>query len=153
MGPDPACHSRLGEGHRHVAWLAPLSHDSCCPWASLLSALAPANDVVQSSERPSGCVRVISLFASFDDGRALTCQKSISLCVFEICVRFWQACADVRAATVFWQQMEIYDQLSGQPTIPEWLSTHPSHQNRVRQLDRLVPEVKHTKANTCIIGH
>ncbi|XP_056118765.1 metalloendopeptidase OMA1, mitochondrial [Rhinichthys klamathensis goyatoka] len=57
-----------------------------------------------------------------------------------------KACADVRAATVFWQQMEIYDQLSGQPTIPEWLSTHPSHQNRVRQLDRLVPEALELRA-------
>uniref|UniRef100_A0A8C0Y183 Metalloendopeptidase OMA1, mitochondrial n=1 Tax=Cyprinus carpio carpio TaxID=630221 RepID=A0A8C0Y183_CYPCA len=51
-----------------------------------------------------------------------------------------KACADVRSGPVFWQQMEIYDQLKGEPTIPEWLSTHPSHQNRVRQLDRLVPE-------------
>lgn len=57
-----------------------------------------------------------------------------------------KACADVRAATVFWQQMEIYDQLSGQPTIPEWLSTHPSHQNRVRLLDRLVPEALELRA-------
>lgn len=51
-----------------------------------------------------------------------------------------KACADVRAGPVFWQQMEISEQLRGEPTIPEWLSTHPSHQNRVRQLDRLVPE-------------
>ncbi|KAI1892017.1 hypothetical protein AGOR_G00149660 [Albula goreensis] len=50
-----------------------------------------------------------------------------------------KACADVRAGPVFWQQMEISDQLRGEPTIPEWLSTHPSHRNRVNQLDRLVP--------------
>ncbi|XP_016340104.1 metalloendopeptidase OMA1, mitochondrial isoform X1 [Sinocyclocheilus anshuiensis] len=57
-----------------------------------------------------------------------------------------KACADVRAGPVFWQQMEIYDQLRGEPTIPEWLSTHPSHQNRVRQLDRLVPEALELRA-------
>ncbi|XP_016144463.1 metalloendopeptidase OMA1, mitochondrial-like isoform X1 [Sinocyclocheilus grahami] len=58
-----------------------------------------------------------------------------------------KACADVRAGPVFWQQMEIYDQLRGEPTIPEWLSTHPSHQNRVRQLDRLVPEALELRAS------
>uniref|UniRef100_A0A3P8PRH7 Metalloendopeptidase OMA1, mitochondrial n=1 Tax=Astatotilapia calliptera TaxID=8154 RepID=A0A3P8PRH7_ASTCA len=46
-----------------------------------------------------------------------------------------KACADVRAGPVFWQQMELRDQLSGEPTLPEWLSTHPSHRNRVAQLD------------------
>ncbi|KAM3876109.1 metalloendopeptidase OMA1, mitochondrial [Diretmus argenteus] len=51
-----------------------------------------------------------------------------------------KACADVRAGPVFWQQMEITDQLTGEPAIPEWLSTHPSHRNRVTQLDRLVPQ-------------
>ncbi|XP_052441691.1 metalloendopeptidase OMA1, mitochondrial [Carassius gibelio] len=109
---------------------------------------APANDVSRaSSTRGVVCVCVISLFASFDDGGALTCLETISVCVFfEICVCFCQACADVRAGPVFWQQMEIYDQLRGEPTIPEWLSTHPSHQNRVRQLDRLVPEALELRA-------
>ncbi|XP_056133419.1 metalloendopeptidase OMA1, mitochondrial [Lampris incognitus] len=51
-----------------------------------------------------------------------------------------KACADVRAGPVFWQQMEITDQLRGDPVIPEWLSTHPSHRNRVTQLDRLIPQ-------------
>ncbi|XP_051929145.1 metalloendopeptidase OMA1, mitochondrial [Hippocampus zosterae] len=51
-----------------------------------------------------------------------------------------KACADVRAGPVFWQQMEIREQLSGEPSLPEWLSTHPSHKNRVTQLDRLVPQ-------------
>ncbi|XP_051954912.1 metalloendopeptidase OMA1, mitochondrial isoform X1 [Xyrauchen texanus] len=58
-----------------------------------------------------------------------------------------KACADVRAGPVFWQQMEISDQLRGEPTIPEWLSTHPSHKNRVRQLDRLVPEALELRAH------
>ncbi|XP_070688975.1 metalloendopeptidase OMA1, mitochondrial isoform X2 [Pempheris klunzingeri] len=51
-----------------------------------------------------------------------------------------KACADVRAGPVFWQQMEIRDQLKGEPTLPEWLSTHPSHRNRFTQLDRLIPQ-------------
>ncbi|KAM7410313.1 hypothetical protein PAMA_001655 [Pampus argenteus] len=51
-----------------------------------------------------------------------------------------KACADVRASPVFWQQMEIRDQLTGEPALPEWLSTHPSHRNRVTQLDRLIPQ-------------
>ncbi|XP_059196801.1 metalloendopeptidase OMA1, mitochondrial [Centropristis striata] len=51
-----------------------------------------------------------------------------------------KACADVRAGPVFWQQMEIRDQLTGEPTFPEWLSTHPSHRNRFTQLDRLMPQ-------------
>uniref|UniRef100_H3CL26 Metalloendopeptidase OMA1, mitochondrial n=2 Tax=Tetraodon nigroviridis TaxID=99883 RepID=H3CL26_TETNG len=52
-----------------------------------------------------------------------------------------KACADVRAGPVFWQQMEIRDRLSGELSLPEWLSTHPSHRNRVAQLDRLIPQV------------
>ncbi|XP_037625941.1 metalloendopeptidase OMA1, mitochondrial [Sebastes umbrosus] len=51
-----------------------------------------------------------------------------------------KACADVRAGPVFWKQMEIRDQLTGEPTFPEWLSTHPSHRNRFTQLDRLIPQ-------------
>lgn len=51
-----------------------------------------------------------------------------------------KACADVRAGPVFWQQMEIRDQLTGEPVIPEWLSTHPSHRNRFTQMDRLIPQ-------------
>ncbi|XP_035503447.1 metalloendopeptidase OMA1, mitochondrial isoform X2 [Scophthalmus maximus] len=51
-----------------------------------------------------------------------------------------KACADVRAGPVFWQQMEIKDQLTGEPAFPEWLSTHPSHRNRFTLLDSLIPE-------------
>ncbi|XP_007945599.1 metalloendopeptidase OMA1, mitochondrial [Orycteropus afer afer] len=51
-----------------------------------------------------------------------------------------KACVDVRASTVFWQQMEFADRLQGQPKLPEWLSTHPSHGNRAEHLDRLIPQ-------------
>ncbi|KAL2085671.1 hypothetical protein ACEWY4_018991 [Coilia grayii] len=58
-----------------------------------------------------------------------------------------KACADVRAGPVFWQQMEISDQLRGEPTEPEWLSTHPSHRNRANQLDRLIPQALELRAS------
>nr|XP_035107518.1 metalloendopeptidase OMA1, mitochondrial isoform X6 [Callithrix jacchus] len=51
-----------------------------------------------------------------------------------------KACVDIRASSVFWQQMEFVDSLHGQPKMPEWLSTHPSHGNRVEHLDRLIPQ-------------
>ncbi|XP_004607360.2 metalloendopeptidase OMA1, mitochondrial [Sorex araneus] len=51
-----------------------------------------------------------------------------------------KACVDVRASSVFWQQMEFADSLQGQPKMPEWLSTHPSHGNRAEHLDRLIPQ-------------
>ncbi|NWX16701.1 OMA1 Metalloendopeptidase, partial [Aegotheles bennettii] len=51
-----------------------------------------------------------------------------------------KACVDVRASSVFWQQMELAETIQGQPKLPEWLSTHPSHENRVEHLDRLIPE-------------
>nr|XP_006133561.1 metalloendopeptidase OMA1, mitochondrial isoform X1 [Pelodiscus sinensis] len=51
-----------------------------------------------------------------------------------------KACVDVRASTVFWQQMELAETIQGQRKLPEWLSTHPSHENRAECLDRLIPE-------------
>ncbi|XP_025924808.1 metalloendopeptidase OMA1, mitochondrial isoform X2 [Apteryx mantelli] len=52
-----------------------------------------------------------------------------------------KACVDVRASSVFWQQMELAETIQGQPKLPEWLSTHPSHENRAEHLDRLIPEI------------
>ncbi|XP_046518642.1 metalloendopeptidase OMA1, mitochondrial isoform X2 [Equus quagga] len=51
-----------------------------------------------------------------------------------------KACVDVRASSVFWQQMEFADRLHGQPRLPQWLSTHPSHGHRAERLDRLIPQ-------------
>ncbi|CAH6790587.1 Oma1 [Phodopus roborovskii] len=50
------------------------------------------------------------------------------------------ACVDVRASSVFWQQMEFSETLHGHPKLPEWLSTHPSHGNRAEHLDTLIPQ-------------
>ncbi|KAL4634947.1 metalloendopeptidase OMA1, mitochondrial [Arapaima gigas] len=58
-----------------------------------------------------------------------------------------KACADVRAGPVFWQQMEIFDKGTGETIIPEWLSTHPSHKNRVNHLDRLMPQALELRAS------
>ncbi|XP_037830180.1 metalloendopeptidase OMA1, mitochondrial isoform X2 [Kryptolebias marmoratus] len=58
-----------------------------------------------------------------------------------------KACADVRAGPVFWQQLEIVDRLTGEPTLPEWLSTHPSHRNRSSQMDRLIPQALELREN------
>ncbi|XP_036609201.1 metalloendopeptidase OMA1, mitochondrial isoform X2 [Trichosurus vulpecula] len=51
-----------------------------------------------------------------------------------------KACVDVRASSVFWQQLEFADRILGEPKLPEWLSTHPSHENRAEQLERLIPQ-------------
>ncbi|CAH2311153.1 metalloendopeptidase OMA1, mitochondrial [Pelobates cultripes] len=51
-----------------------------------------------------------------------------------------KACVDVRASSVFWKQMEFSENFGGLPRTPEWLSTHPAHENRADQLDRLMPE-------------
>ncbi|NXC03408.1 OMA1 Metalloendopeptidase, partial [Orthonyx spaldingii] len=51
-----------------------------------------------------------------------------------------KACVDVRASSVFWQQLELAETIEGQPKLPEWLSTHPSHENRAEHLERLIPE-------------
>ncbi|XP_074077429.1 metalloendopeptidase OMA1, mitochondrial isoform X2 [Macrotis lagotis] len=51
-----------------------------------------------------------------------------------------KACVDVRACSVFWQQLEFADRVLGEPRLPEWLSTHPSHENRAEHLERLIPQ-------------
>ncbi|MFQ5896945.1 MAG: M48 family metallopeptidase [Candidatus Methylomirabilia bacterium] len=45
---------------------------------------------------------------------------------------------DPRAAISFWQRMEAATRGRGRP--PEFLSTHPSHGARIRQIQRWIPE-------------
>lgn len=59
----------------------------------------------------------------------------------------FQACVDVRASSVFWQRMELVETIKGEPRLPEWLSTHPSHENRAEHLDRLIPEVSRAEGS------
>ncbi|XP_078417345.1 metalloendopeptidase OMA1, mitochondrial isoform X1 [Cetorhinus maximus] len=51
-----------------------------------------------------------------------------------------KACMDVRASSVYWQQLELMKIVSGTFQIPEWFSTHPSNDHRVEHLDKLIPE-------------
>ncbi|QDV08831.1 TPR repeat-containing protein YfgC precursor [Planctomycetes bacterium Poly30] len=44
---------------------------------------------------------------------------------------------DPRAAVAFWQRMQA---ASGGQAPPEWLSTHPSNENRIKQIQSLLPE-------------
>ena len=45
---------------------------------------------------------------------------------------------DPRAAVAFWERMRA---ASGGQAPPEWLSTHPSNENRIQQIQSLLPEV------------
>lgn len=45
---------------------------------------------------------------------------------------------DPREAVGFWQRMQA---ASGGQAPPEWLSTHPSNENRIKQIQSLLPEV------------
>lgn len=45
---------------------------------------------------------------------------------------------DPREAVAFWQRMR---DATGGSQQPEWLSTHPSNENRIRQIEDLLPEV------------
>ncbi|NXY88609.1 OMA1 Metalloendopeptidase, partial [Alcedo cyanopectus] len=56
-----------------------------------------------------------------------------------------KACVDVRASSVFWQQLELAAAVLGQQKFPEWLSTHPSYENRADHLDKLIPEALKTR--------
>ena len=54
-----------------------------------------------------------------------------------------KACFDVREATVFWGKMQIISEREGVEKgveIPEFLSSHPSHSSRQKQLFDLLPK-------------
>ncbi|XP_074641441.1 metalloendopeptidase OMA1, mitochondrial-like [Tubulanus polymorphus] len=54
-----------------------------------------------------------------------------------------KACFDVREAPVFWTMLDLYTELHEENPvkIPEWLSTHPSHENRSETLDEFIPKM------------
>ena len=45
---------------------------------------------------------------------------------------------DVDKAPIFWQAMSA----KGGPTIPEFLSTHPSDENRIKKIIEAIPDAK-----------
>ena len=62
-----------------------------------------------------------------------------------------KACFDVREAPAFWGKMQIIlEQDAGEngSELPEFLSTHPSHINRQKQLSDLLPKALDTRS-TC----
>ncbi|XP_068098184.1 metalloendopeptidase OMA1, mitochondrial-like [Hyperolius riggenbachi] len=52
-----------------------------------------------------------------------------------------KACADVRGSSVFWKQMDLVNTIEGNPSLPEWISTHPSNERRAEHLERLIPKI------------
>lgn len=51
-----------------------------------------------------------------------------------------QACFDVREGPRVWQRFGALEKEQEESSV-EWLSTHPSHENRERNLEDIVPEV------------
>lgn len=97
------------------------------------------------SNRPLYLKIKMSFVISYPLGCVLYYLRSLVLNTFPFS---FQACVDVRASSVFWQQMELAETIQGQPKLPEWLSTHPSHENRAEHLDRLIPEV--SRVQRCV---
>ncbi|XP_067946850.1 metalloendopeptidase OMA1, mitochondrial-like [Watersipora subatra] len=61
-----------------------------------------------------------------------------------------KACYDVREAPAFWALQEALLKYSPGIGIPEFMSTHPSHESRVRQLQDVIPEaLKLRQACSC----
>ena len=52
-------------------------------------------------------------------------------------------------AVFFWERMHA---LAGGGSPPQWLSTHPSHANRIRNLQRWVPEAEQTAARFAVLS-
>lgn len=48
---------------------------------------------------------------------------------------FVQACFDVREAVVFWATMRMLTEMNFLPPEKPWISTHPSHGDRERNLN------------------
>lgn len=56
-------------------------------------------------------------------------------------VSYSQACFDVREGPKVWQKFVLLEKVQ-ETTSVEWLSTHPSHENREHNLEDIVPEVR-----------
>lgn len=49
---------------------------------------------------------------------------------------------DPRAAVAVWQKMSRYAQTAGRGQPPQFLSTHPSHESRIREIEANLPKVQ-----------
>ncbi|KAL2106213.1 hypothetical protein VUR80DRAFT_7056 [Thermomyces stellatus] len=50
-----------------------------------------------------------------------------------------EACYDPREAIHFWRRMERAVKAGDAVEIPEWMSTHPSNQNRIEKISEWLP--------------
>jgi predicted Zn-dependent protease len=48
---------------------------------------------------------------------------------------------DPRAAVAVWQKMSRYAQAAGRGQPPQFLSTHPSNENRIKEIEASLPRV------------
>jgi len=56
---------------------------------------------------------------------------------------YLQACYDIREAAAFWGlQCAVAQTQKDRAQVPEFFSTHPTHETRVAQLQALIPEVR-----------
>ena len=58
-----------------------------------------------------------------------------------------KSCYDPEAAVKMWQRMEIAQKAAGQ-SVPEWFSTHPSNENRIKKLQEWLPKAEEARAET-----
>lgn len=58
-----------------------------------------------------------------------------------------KACYDPSAAVGVWQRMEEAQKAAGQST-PQWLSTHPSNENRIKKMIEWMPKAEDARAES-----
>ncbi|KAH3867356.1 metalloendopeptidase OMA1, mitochondrial-like isoform X2 [Dreissena polymorpha] len=51
-----------------------------------------------------------------------------------------RACYDVRESAVLWSNMQVFEDMAGEKRTAEFLSTHPSHDSRVKYFQELIPK-------------
>ncbi|KAJ3087324.1 hypothetical protein HK102_011357, partial [Quaeritorhiza haematococci] len=56
-----------------------------------------------------------------------------------------QACYDPRVAITMWERMKLADKLGGGNANFEYLSTHPSHDTRIKKIQEWMPEAIETR--------
>lgn len=57
-----------------------------------------------------------------------------------------EACYDPKAAVLVWQRMLKSEELEG--SIPEFMSTHPSNENRISRIQEWLPKAEAIQAET-----
>ena len=83
---------------------------------------------------------LVGLFLAAQVPPVFLCIICFFFCFFwgSICLASPQACYDVRSASAFWSKMEALAEVEETAGV-EWLSTHPSHGQRQRRMEQLLP--------------